>query len=325
MNNRPEQWRERLEAEGGDPQFFVLMGQTLGRLMDLADKGLAPAGAQVVKEQAASFDWGKASHNSPAVLTQVARNFDPTMGAELPSAETASELRETMNKAQGIMERVDSMTDQRTGFFTDEAMQSKEVTGVMDCVLPQLGTFLVELKVATDHVLALMTWKTTMRELLVLTEAGDDAALCKVLSVNPFLTYHAAIARRSQQAIATQDHRFLSKLQQAIQHRPPVQKNAKAGFILFVLWEAGLKYLRYSQIHECLQVVGLHRIPSPQALARYALRLGLKKNTVEYPRTRRTPGSQSLRLRAMRWLRSPDQLIQSFIRCSIPDPYSSPT
>ena len=289
MNNLPKQWSERLEAEGGDPQFFVLMGQTLGQLMDLADKGLAPKGAQVVKDQAESFDWGKAYHNSPDVLTQVARNFDPTMGTELPSEEMAVGplLRETMNKAQGIMERVDSMTDQRTGLFTDEAMGSKEVTGVMDCVLPQLGNFLVELKVATDHVLALMTWKTTMRELLVLTEAGDDAALCKVLSMNHFLAYHAGITRRIQQGIATQDHRFLSKMEQAIQHRPPVHKNAKAGFIMFVLWYAGLRHLRYSQIHKYLQVVGLPRVPTPQALARYALRLGLKKNTVEYPRTRK--------------------------------------
>src|SRR5262245_9042 len=110
MHNLPEQWRKRLEGEGGDPQFFVLMGQTLGQLMDLAEKGLAPAGAQVVKEQAESFDWGKAYHNPPDVLTQVARNFDPTMGAELPSEETAVGplLRETMDKAQGLMEKVDS-------------------------------------------------------------------------------------------------------------------------------------------------------------------------------------------------------------------------
>lgn len=288
MNNLPKQWRERLEAKGGDPQFFVLMGQTLGQLMDLADKGLAPKGAQIVSEQAATFDWGKAYHDPLHVLTQVAQSFDPTLGAEHPSEDTAVGplLQETMDKAKGIMEKVDSMTDQRTGLFTDEAMRSKEVTGVMERVLPQLGTLLVEVKVATDHVLALMTWKTTMRELLASAEAGDDAALCKVLSVNSFLAYHAGITRRTQQAIATQDHHYLSKIQQAIQHHPPHQKNAKAGFIMFVLWEAGLKYLRYSQIHEYLQAVGLQGIPSPQAVARYALRLGLKKNTVEYPRTR---------------------------------------
>jgi hypothetical protein len=289
MNNLPEQWRERLEAEGGDPQFFVLMGQTLGQLMDLADKGLAPAGAQVVKEQAESFDWGKAYHNSLDVLTQVARNFDPTMGAELPSEETAVGplLRETMDKAKGIMARVDALTDQRTGLFTDEAMQTRELTGVMDCVVPQLGNFLVELKVATDHVLALMTWGTTMHELLVFTEAGDDMALCKVLSVNPLLAYHTGITRRILQAIATQDHRFVRKIQQAIAHRPPRHKNAKAGFIMVVLWEAGLNDLLYSQIHEFLLAVGLHDVPSPQALGRYGLRLKLKKNTVEYPRTRK--------------------------------------
>jgi len=288
MNNRPKQWRERLEAKGGDPKTFLRMGQTLGQLMDLADKGLAPAGAQVVSTQAVAVNWGKAYQDSPHMLTQVAQNFDPTFGAAPPSEEAAIGplLRETMDKAQGIMERVDSMTDQRTGLFTDEAMQSKEVTGVMDCVRPQLGSFLVELKVATDHVLALMTWKTTMRELLALAEAGDDAALCKVLSVNPFLAYHAGIARRIQQATATQNHRFLSKMQQAIQHRPPRHKNAKAGFIMVVLWESGLKYLLDSQICEYLRVVGLQDVPSPQSLGRYRQRLELKKNTVEYPRTK---------------------------------------
>jgi hypothetical protein len=134
MNNRRKQWRKRLEDKGGDPQTFLLMGQTLGQMMDLADKGLAPEGAQIVKEQAESVDWGKAYHDSPQVLTQVARSFDPTMGAELQSEETkvGPLLRETMDKAKGIMERVDALTDQRTGLFTDEAMRTKELTGVMD-------------------------------------------------------------------------------------------------------------------------------------------------------------------------------------------------
>jgi hypothetical protein len=288
MNNRRKQWRKRLEAKGGDPQTFLLMGQTLGQLMDLADKGLAPAGAQVVKEQAESVDWGKAYHDSPHVLTQVARSFDPTLSAEHPNEDKAVGplLRETMDKAKGIMERVDSLTDQRTGLFTDEAMQTQELTGVMDCVLPQLESFLIELKVATDHVLALMTWGTTMHELVVLTEAGDDAALFKVLSVNSLLAYHAGIARRILQATANQEHRFPSKMQQAIKHRLRRHKNAKAGFIMVVLWEAGLKYLLYSQICEYLQVVGIQDVPSPQTLGRYALRLELKKNTVEYPRTK---------------------------------------
>jgi hypothetical protein len=232
MNNLPKQWRERLEAEGADPQFFVYMGQTLGQLMDLADKGLAPAGAQIVMNAAAAaVDWGKTYRDSPQVLTQVARSFDPTLGTEQPSEDTevGPLLRETMDKAKGIMERADSLTDPRTGLFTDESMQTKELTEVMDCVRPQLGSFLVELKVATDHVLALMTWKTTMRELLALAEAGDDAALCKVLSVNPLLAYHAGVARRIQQAIATQGHRLLCKTQQAIKHRPLVIRMPRQG------------------------------------------------------------------------------------------------
>jgi hypothetical protein len=156
----------------------------------------------------------------------------------------------------------------------------------MDCVLPQLGNFLVELKVTTDHVLALMTWGTTMRELLTLAEAGDDAALFKVLSVNPLLAYHAGIARRIQQATATQEHDFLRKMQRAIAHRPRRHKNAKPGFIMAVLWDAGLKYLLYSQIHEFLQAVGLQGVPSPLALERYGQRLGLKKYHIDPPEDR---------------------------------------
>ena len=121
MHNLREQWRERLEAEGAHPRVFVLMGQTLGQLMNLVDKGLAPAGAQIVSKQAAAVDWGKAYHDSPQVLTQVARSVDPTLGVEPLSEDTAVGplLRETMDKAKGIMERVDSTTDQRTGLFTD--------------------------------------------------------------------------------------------------------------------------------------------------------------------------------------------------------------
>jgi hypothetical protein len=186
-----------------------------------------------------------------------------------------------MAKVRGIMERADSMTDQRTWFFTEEAMQTKEVMGVMDCVLPQLGTFLVELKVASDHVLALMTWGTTMRDLLMLVDAADDAALFKVLSVNPLLAYHGGIARRIQQATATQEHYFLRKMQRAIAHRPRSYKNGKPGFIMAVLWEAGLKYLPYSQIHDFLKAVGLRGVPSPLALERYGQRLGLKKYHID--------------------------------------------
>jgi hypothetical protein len=286
MSNRREQWDARLEAEGEDPRIFVLMGQTLGQLMDLADKGLAPSGAHIVRQQAASVEWAKMYHDSPHMLTQVARSFDPTLGAKALSKDTAGapSFRETLAKVKGIMERSDSMTDQRTGFFTEEAMQTTEVRGVMDCVLPQLGPFLVELKVASDHVLALMTWGTTMRELLTVAEAGDDAALFKVLSVNPLLAYHAGIARRIQQATATQEHDFLRRMQRAIAHRPRGHKNAKPGFIMAVLWEAGLKDLPYSQIHDFLEAVGLHGVPSPLALERYGQRLGLKKYHID-PKT----------------------------------------
>jgi hypothetical protein len=286
MNTQPEPWRERLSDQGEDPRTFLLMAQTLGQMMDVADKGLAPAGAKIVAEQAASVDWGQAYHTAPRVMTQVARSFDPTLGDEPPSDDRAVEpwLRDTMDKLKGFMQKADSQTDQRTGLFTDEAMRTDELKAVLECVLPQLGRFLVELKAATDHVFAIMMWGTTMRELLAQAEAGDDAALFKVLSLNPLLAYHAGIARRIQQATANQEHHFLQQLHKALEHSPPLHKNAKAGFIMVVLWEAGLKRLTYSEIREFLMAVGLQEVPSPQALERYGQRLGLKKYYVE-PRT----------------------------------------
>lgn len=286
MSKSVKQWDTRLAAKGEDPRSFVLMGQSLGEQMDLADKGLASSGANIVKQQAASVDWAKVYYESPHVLTQVARSFDPTLGAESPSNDTAGvpSIQETMVKVMGIMERSESMTDQRTGFFTEEAMQTKEVMGVMDCVRPQLGTFLVELKVASDQVLACMTWGTTMGDLLTLVESGDDAALFKVLSVNPLLAYHPGIARRIQHATATQEHSFLRKMQRAIAHRPRRHKNGKPGFIMAVLWAAGLRYLSSSQIHDLLKAVGLQGVPSPLGLERYGQRLGLEKNHID-PRT----------------------------------------
>lgn len=279
MTHASEPWRDRLETRGEDPRMFLLLGQTLGQLMDLADKGFAPAGAQIVIEQAAAVDWDTAYADSPHVLAQVARCFDPTLTADPPSHDRALGplLRETVETLKGVMGRVDCLTDQRTGLFTDEAMRTNELQEVMDCVLSQLGSFLVELKVATDHVLAVMTWKTTMRELLASAEAGDDAALCKVLSVNPWLAYHAGIARRIQQTTATRAHRVLRAIQQAITHRPPPYKNAKTGFIMAVLWDAGLEPLTYPEIRGFLQAVGLHDVPSPKALERYGQRLGLTK------------------------------------------------
>jgi hypothetical protein len=120
-----------------------------------------------------------------------------------------------------------------------------------------------------------------MRELLALAEAGDDAALFKVLSVNPLLAYDDGIARRIQRATATQEHDFLRQMQRAIAHRPRGHKNAKPGFIMAVLWEAGLKALPYSQIHDFLAAVGLEGVPSPLALERYGQRLGLKKYHID--------------------------------------------
>lgn len=279
MKYRPESWRDRLEAQDEDSRAFLLLGQTLVQLLDLADRGFAPEGARILMEQAASVDWRKAYLNSPQVMAEMAKSIDLPATAELPSNDKAlgPVLRETMDRLKGFMKRIDGLTDQRTGLFTHAAMKTKELKRVMDAVLPQLGRFLIELKVATDHVLALMIWKTTMRDLLISAEAGDDTALCKVLSVNPLLAYHASIGQRIQQATAHREHLILRQIQKAIAKRPPRHKNAKAGFIMAGLWEARLKRLPSRQIQGFLRDVGASQRPFPTGLGTVCTTVGTQE------------------------------------------------
>jgi hypothetical protein len=67
----------------------------------------------------------------------------------------------------------------------------------------------------------------------------------------------------------------------ALERRPQLRGNATIGFILLVLWEAGLKKLTSNQLRGFLKAVGIQNVPSHQALERYWERLGLKKYTVE--------------------------------------------
>src|SRR2546427_8718928 len=150
MNNPPEKWRERLLAQGADPQSFLIMAKIIAQMMDVADKGIAPAGKQVLAGQAAIVNWGKAYQTSPHVMTQITRSFDPTMDLESPSEEFAIRpwLRDTMAKVKKITQKADRLTDKRTGLFTDDAMQTKELKAVMEIGQSQTGGFLVEIQVA---------------------------------------------------------------------------------------------------------------------------------------------------------------------------------
>lgn len=283
MSPRSKTWSDQLRTDGEDPQAFLLVGQTLVQMLDLAEKGFAPTGEQIVKEQAASVDWLQAYRSSPQVLTRLAQSFGVCTPLALPTHEedAQSAMRQSMDQLKGLMKRLDGLTDPNTGLFTDDAMQTNELKEMMECLMPQLGRFLIEMKVGIDDVLALMTWKISMRELLASVEAGDDAALLKALSVNPLLASHGAIGRRILQATASREHRLLRQIQKAVAKRSPRHKNAKAGFMMAILWEGGLKRLSYTQIQAFLREAGLHTIPSTEALERCGQRLGLKKYCTE--------------------------------------------
>ncbi len=123
-----------------------------------------------------------------------------------------------------------------------------------------------------------------MGELLEAAEAGDASAVLQVLQVNPRLIGREGISRVVQRALTEPNHAFVKDLPQ-IGSRPLLPKHAKIGFILSVLWDLGLKRLTYKQIRGFLKTVGVPQLPTHDALARYAQRLGLTKYHIDPPRT----------------------------------------
>src|SRR5262245_9795913 len=95
---------------------------------------------------------------------------------------------------------------------------------------------------------------------------GDQPALQRVLSLNPWLSYHPGIARQIQEATAAQDHAFLARIAQGLKQEPAPRKHATVGLILAMLWEAGLHRLTYEQLRGFLKSAGLEGVPSHQAL-----------------------------------------------------------
>jgi hypothetical protein len=84
-----------------------------------------------------------------------------------------------------------------------------------------------------------------------------------------------------QRELKEQNQAFAKGLPKRLGSRPLLPKQAKIGFILSVLWEAGLKRLTYKQIRGFLKTADVENVPSHQALERYAQRLGLKKYYIE--------------------------------------------
>jgi hypothetical protein len=286
-SQKPEQWRERLAAEGWKPETFLFMVQIFSEMVDWADSGDRSLQVErLLAEQAPTVDWAKAYQAAPEFLAVIVRQFDSTITLQAPAEEKsfALWLRHTMEKVDGVMKGLARLTDPTTGMVSEEAMRTKELKAVRESVETHVDQIRVEFKAGVDNLMALVLWGQPMSQLLAAAESGDDTALLRVLQLNRLLVHRAPITRRLQHAIQTQDPRFLQDLQQHVYRRPTLHRQAKVGFTLLMLWEVGLKRLTYKQIRGFLKTAGLPNVPSHDALARYGERLGLKKYTIE-PRT----------------------------------------
>jgi hypothetical protein len=167
--------------------------------------------------------------------------------------------------------------DRQTSVVPDEATHTPELQAMVAQTQAQVGRLRIEIKAALDQMVALMTWKRSVSDLLTAAEAGNDQALFRVLQLNASLSGRPAILARIQRATGMRDHRFLKKLATVSSRRPTLQRRARVGLMLLLLWEAGLKRLSYPQIHRFLQEVGFTNLPTPHALQRYGERLGLAR------------------------------------------------
>jgi hypothetical protein len=285
MVNSPTQgWRERLAVQGWRPESFLIMGRIIQQLADrVTPEVLASADETLKSAPFASADWERAYSTMPQYMTQLVASFEPAIAADAPAEEhgLGSWLRDTLFKVERLVKKMELLTDKNTGKFSDEAMQTAELKAVMETLDHHADAMLVELKAVVDNFAALMSSGKPMSAWLAAAQAGDDEALLVVLSLNRWLSHHPGINRRIQQAIAQQDHQLLHRISRLLKRKPVLKRQAIIGLIFFVLWEAGLKRLTYKQIRGFLKAVGLHRVPSHQALERYGERLGLKKYVIE--------------------------------------------
>jgi hypothetical protein len=186
-------------------------------------------------------------------------------------------FRTTMGQIAKLLKKADRLTDPKTGLFTEAGLQTPELKALVATAQAQLTGMLVELQTTFDTITALLTWGTPMPTLLEQALAGEATALLRVLALNPHLIYRPAITQTIQHKIAQRKSDFLEHLARALAGRPQLRKHAAIGFILLVLWEAGLKRLTSNRLRGFLKAAGVQDLPTHQALERYWERLGLKK------------------------------------------------
>jgi len=283
MPSYAEEWRTRLLGCEADPEAFLTMAKLMSRTVELAGRGLAQAGRERLATQAPSVDWEHIYNSAPTVLTQLMQCLDPAFGSHAPrdEHELGPWVRTTMAQITHLLKKTDRFTDPKTGLYTEAGLQEKDVKAVVTMAEAKLTGMLVEFRVALDSIVAQLIWGTPMSAVLAQALEGDETALFDVLSLNPHLIYHPKITKQIQDLIAHRGSGVVRDLATALERRPQLRGNATIGFILLVLWEAGLKKLTSNQLRGFLKALGIQNVPSHQALERYWERLGLKKYTVE--------------------------------------------
>ena len=279
MENHPDEWRTRLLGGESDPESMLTMAKILVQAVEWAERGLAKAGTDLLATQASAVQWEQSYHTSPQIITQLLQCLDPAVGGQPPRDESVLGpwVRTTMAQIARLLKKADRITDPKTGLFTEAGLQTKEVKALVATAQEQLTGMLMEFQVMLDTIVALLTWETPMPALLARALAGEETALLRVLSLNPHLVSHPALTRAIQQKIAQRESDFLHDLARVLEQRPSVRKNAAIGFIVLVLWEAGLKRLTSNMMRGFLKAVGVPDLPTHQALERYRERLGLKR------------------------------------------------
>lgn len=276
-----EAWRDRVASLGWRAESFLVMARLLSRLAhDLTPVQLTGAGRRLQSDTFKTTDWDRAYRTAPSVISQMAIGLTPRL-AEQPPTEAqpgwGAWMRETFTEIDATMNRLDAVTDAKTGYFTNDAMQRPELKAVVTRAEQQAEAMVVELKAFADNLASVMHTGQSMVDLLTRALEGDRQALQRVLTLNPWLSYHPKIARQLQEATATQDHALLAAISQTLQQEPTPRKHSTIGLILALLWEAGLSRLTYKQLRGFLKAAGIEGVPAHQALERYSQRLGLRK------------------------------------------------
>jgi hypothetical protein len=287
MENQGERWRARLEAKGWKAESLILLARIAAEMVDhAASGGLAPAGERMLTEQTTPIDWAKAYRAAPTFLAGIVTHLDPSI---TPVASSDDQLvgvwlRTTLEKVDRLFRRLEHRTDPTTGLLVNEMFPRSEMQRLKREAQQHADEMRIELKAAVDNLTALLVWGKPMSELLEAAEAGDASAVLQVLQVNLRLAGRDGISRVVQRALTEQNHAFVKDLRK-IGSRPLHPKHAKIGFILSMLWDLGLEGLTYKQIRGFLKTVCVSQVPTHDTLARYGLRLGLKKYDMNLPRT----------------------------------------